>query len=322
MVNIFVLAEINEGKLHKVGLELISKARTVGDVTAIVLGAGASATAATLGQYGASKVLFSDDKAFEEFLAEPIAEVLGALVEQHQPDLLMIGSTYRGRDVAARINARLECGVITDANDISLEGGQLKVTVPWHSATVLVDVTSPTAGTKLVLAKPKSFAAEPAASAVTPATEQISIAIPESAKRARILETVIQASEGPSLEDATVIISGGRGLKDPKNFELLTALAGQIGAAVGATRAVVDSGWVPYTMQVGQTGKTVKPGVYIAVGISGAIQHLVGMKNSKAIIAINTDEDAPIFKFADLGVVGNALQIIPALTEEIKKRKA
>jgi electron transfer flavoprotein alpha subunit len=322
MANIFVLAEINDGKIHKAGLELITKARSVGDVTAVVLGAGASSQADLLGQYGASKVLVGDDKTFDEFLAEPVAEVLGALVEQHQPDLLLIASTYRGRDVASRLNARLGSGVITDANNITLEGGQLVVTVPWFSASIIVDVTSPTAGTKLVLAKPKSFAAEPAAQAVTPTVEQVSVAIPETAKRARILETVIEKSEGPSLEDAPVIISGGRGLKDPKNFDLLHDLAGQIGAAVGATRAVVDSGWVPYSMQVGQTGKTVKPGVYIAVGISGAIQHLVGMKNSKAIIAINTDEDAPIFKFADLGIVGNALQIVPALTEEIKKRKA
>jgi electron transfer flavoprotein alpha subunit len=322
MPSIFVLAEINDGKLHKAGLELVTKARNVGDVTAVVLGVGATAQANLLGEYGASKVLVSDDKAFEDFLAEPIAEVLGALVEQHKPDLVMIASTYRGRDVASRLNARLETGVITDAAEISMDGGQLKVTVPWFSASVFVDVTSPNAGTKLVLAKPKSFAAEPLAQPLTPTVEQVGVAIPESAKRARILETVVEKSEGPTLEDASIIISGGRGLKEPKNFDLLRDLAGQIGAAVGATRAVVDSGWVPYAMQVGQTGKTVKPSVYIAVGISGAIQHLVGMKNSKAIIAINTDEDAPIFKFVDLGVVGNALQILPALTEEIKKRKA
>jgi electron transfer flavoprotein alpha subunit len=151
--------------------------------------------------------------------------------------------------------------------------------------------------------------------------EQINVAIPDSAKRARILENVVQQSEGPSLEEAAVVISGGRGLKQPENFKLLHDLAEQVHGAVGASRAVVDAGWVPYSMQVGQTGKTVKPSVYIACGISGAIQHTVGMKGAKYIIAINTDGDAPIFKFADFGIVGDALKIVPALTEEIKKRK-
>jgi len=320
MPNIWVLAELTNGKVQKVSLEIISKVRNFGDVTAIVLGAGAESQAEILGEYGAKKVLVSEDPAYSQYLAEPTAYTVGTLAEQQKPDLIVIGTTYDGRDVAARLNVMLGCGVITDAADINYEGGVLKVTVPWYSATTLVDVTSPSS-TALLLVRPKSFAAEKLEGAAAPVVEQISLTLPDSAKRARIIETVSEKSEGPSLEDANVIISGGRGLKDAKNFELLHELATPLNAAVGASRAVVDSGWVPYSMQVGQTGKTVKPTVYIAVGISGAIQHTVGMKNSKNIIAINTDADAPIFKFADLGVIGDSLKIIPALTEEIKRRK-
>jgi electron transfer flavoprotein alpha subunit len=319
MPNIWVLAELKDGAVQKVALEMISKARTLGDVTAVVLGPGASSQAAVLGEYGAKAVYAHDDEAYVQYLAEPAAETLGSLIAQHKPELVLIGTTYTGRDIAARLNATLDCGVINDAADIIYEDGAFKATTPWFSASTFVTVTSPS-HTTLMLVKPKSYAAESAGGAA-PQVTTLTHAISEKSKRSRIVETVTEKSEGPTLEEAAVVISGGRGIKDPKNFELLYKLAEPLNAAVGATRAVVDSGWVPYSMQVGQTGKTVKPTVYIAVGISGAIQHTVGMKNSKNIIAINTDEDAPIFKFSDLGVVGDSLKIIPALTEEIKRRK-
>jgi electron transfer flavoprotein alpha subunit len=320
-MNIWVYAELSNGKLHRVALELVTKGRELGDVTAVVLGPGAEEQAALLGEYGAKRVLVHSDEAFGQYLVEPAAEVLGTLLEQEKPDLLLIGTTYDGRDLAARLNARLNCGVITDGAEIKLEGGNLKVTVPWYSATTLVDVTLNNDSTKLILVRPKSFGAEKADSAGSPQVEKIGVAVPDSAKRAKIVENVVQKSEGPTLEEAAVVVSGGRGLKQAENFKILYDLAGQVNGAVGASRAVVDAGWVPYSMQVGQTGKTVKPSVYMACGISGAIQHTVGMKGAKYIIAINTDADAPIFKFADFGVVGDALKIIPALTEEIKKRK-
>ncbi len=320
-MNIWVLAEVSAGKLHRVALEMVTKGRELGDVTAVVLGPNAEAQAGLLAEYGAKKVLVHNDKAFEEYLAEPATEVLGTLIEQQKPELLLIGSTYEGRDIASRLNVRLNSGVITDGAEISFEGGNLKVTVPWFSASTLVDVTLENNTTRIVLVRPKSFAAEKVAGGSPPQVEQINVAIPDSTRRARILENVVQQSEGPTLEDAGVIVSGGRGLKQPSNFSLIQDLAAQLHAAVGATRAVVDAGWVPYSFQVGQTGKTVKPAVYIACGISGAIQHTVGMKGAKYIIAINTDADAPIFKFADLGIVGDVLKIVPALTEEIKKRK-
>jgi electron transfer flavoprotein alpha subunit len=320
MAKILVLAEMKNGVLQKIGMELVTKARTLGDVTAVVLGSGAETQAAQLGEYGAKTVLVHDDPVYDEFLAEPAAQALAQAAAKEQPNLIMIGSTYEGRDIAARLNIMLDSGVITDASEISLDGGSLKVVVPWYSATTFVDVTSPT-NSALVLVKSKTFAAEKVDGAGAATIEKLSVTLSGNAKRARILETVQEKTEGPSLEEATVIISGGRGLKDAKNFDMLYKLAQPLNGAVGATRAVVDSGWVPYSMQVGQTGKTVKPTVYIAVGVSGAIQHTVGMKNSKNIIAINTDEEAPIFKFADLGIVGDCLKIIPALTEEIMRRK-
>ncbi|NWJ97531.1 MAG: electron transfer flavoprotein subunit alpha/FixB family protein [Chloroflexi bacterium] len=320
-MNIWVFAEISGGKLDRTALELVTKARALGEVTAIVLGSSAEAQAGLLGEYGVKKILAQSDKVFEEYLAEPAAEVLGTLVEQHKPDLLLIAATYDGRDVAARLNVRLNSGIITDAAEIQFEGGKLKAVVPAFGATILVDVTLETNTTKLVLVRPKAFAAEKVAGGTPAQVEKISVAIPERAKRARIVENVVQASDGPSLEEASIVVSGGRGLKEAANFELLKQLATQLNAAAGATRAVVDAGWVPYSFQVGQTGKTVKPNVYFAFGISGAIQHTVGMKGAKYIIAINKDADAPIFKFADLGIVGDALKIIPALTEELKKRK-
>ena len=321
MPTIWVLTEINDGKAHRVGLEMLTKARSLSnDVTAVALGAGAAAQAALLGEYGATRVLVHEDAAYTDYLAEPAAHVLGGLVEQHKPDLLLIGTTYDGRDIAARLNMRLGSGVITDAAEIGYDGDQLKVSVPWFSASTIVDVTL-TGATKLVLVRPKSFVAEKVAGGNTAQVETINASIPDSAKRARIVENVVQKSEGPTLEEAAVVVSGGRGLKEAKNFAILTELAGQLNAAVGASRAVVDAGWVPYSYQVGQTGKTVKPSIYIACGISGAIQHTVGMKGAKYIIAINSDPEAPIFKFADLGIVGDALKVVPALTAEIKKRK-
>lgn len=323
MAKIWVFAEISEGKVHRVSLELITKAAQLGgEVTAIALGPGAGDIAPMLGEYGAKRVLVHEDTAYAEYLAEPAAKTIGDLVEKEQPELLLIGTTYEGRDIASRLNARLDSGVITDGANLSLEGGQLKATVPWYSATTLVDVTINTATTKIVLVRPKSFVAEKVTAGAAPQIETLNVTLDNSVKRARILENVVQKAEGKTLEEANVVVSGGRGLKQPENFKLLEALAEQLDAAVGASRAVVDAGWVPYSFQVGQTGKTVKPNVYIACGISGAIQHTVGMKGAKYIIAINSDADAPIFKFADLGVVGDALKVIPALTEEIKKRKS
>lgn len=317
---IWVWVELDQGKPFRGSLEVLSKAARLGTAEAVVLGAGASVVAPTLGAYGAHKVYVHDDAAYDTYLGMPAAATLGKLIEQHQPSLLLFPTTYDSRDIAARLSPMLNSSLITDATDLSLADGDLRVTVPWGGENV-VTATLVNQGTKLVLFRPKAFSLEEQ-SGITPVIEEVQGTLDASLLRARIVERVEQAAEGPGLEDASIIVSGGRGLGKPENFTVIEALASVLGGAVGATRAVVDAGWVPYSYQVGQTGKTVKPTLYIAVGISGAIQHLAGMKGSKYIVAINRDENAPIFSVADLGVVGDALTIVPQLTAELKRRKA
>jgi electron transfer flavoprotein alpha subunit len=317
---IWVWIELDQGKPFRGSLEVLSRAAQLGTAEAVVFGSGARAVAPTLGTYGASKVYVHDDASYDNYLAMPAAATLGKLIEQHQPALLLFPTTYDGRDVAARLSPMLGTGLITDATDLSLNGGELRVTVPWGGENV-VTATLVNTGTRIILFRPKAFSLEERGGGA-PTVEEVSFGIDPATLRARITQRVEQAAEGPQLEDASVIVSGGRGLGKPENFALVEALANVLGGAVGATRAVVDAGWVPYSYQVGQTGKTVKPTLYIAVGISGAIQHLAGMKGSKYIVAINRDENAPIFASADLGVVGDALTIVPQLTEELKRRKS
>ena len=231
--------------------------------------------------------------------------------------MILFATTYASRDVAGRLQARTGSTLMSNASDVlDTETAQTQI----FGGTKIVDVKLGGPDPKLVLVRPKSFAAEPSGGQAT--VSSVDVEIPEDAKRTRRVERQEEAASGPKLEAAKVIISGGRGLQEPDNFKLLDDLAGAIGgAAVGASRAVVDAGWVPYSYQIGQTGKTVKPTLYIAVGISGAIQHLAGMKGSKYIIAINKDEHAPIFSIADLGIVGDVVAILPKLTAEIKRRK-
>jgi electron transfer flavoprotein alpha subunit len=318
MAKVWVFAELNQGKLQTTVLELMSKAREMGDVDAIALGSGAKAAAATLGKHGAKVVHVNEDKSFDDYIAEPATDALASLHKQAPPDLILFGFTSDSREVAGRLAARLGVGLISNAADITAKDGGLVAKVPYFGGA---KVASMRANNKpaIVLIRPKSF--EPSETGGTAEVKELAISVGEGSKRAHIVERVVEASEKVKLEDAKVVISGGRGMGGPDNFPLLEALAGALGGAVGASRAVVDAGWVPYSMQVGQTGKSVRPGVYIAVGISGAMQHTVGMKSSKVIIAINKDAEAPIMKMADLGVVGDALKIVPALTAAVKARK-
>jgi electron transfer flavoprotein alpha subunit len=326
---VWVYAELApDGRPSSGALELLTKARTLdADVAAVALGAGAGSAAPVLARYGARKVFMSDDPAYDQFLAQPTAAALEALVRRHRPKLILFPWTYDARDVAGRLAAKLGSTILSGVADL-LDTGLARV--PIFGGTLVVDVRLGGPDPRLVLVRPKAFEAEPVnpdGSSKTPEEEaevvEVTMEISPELTRARRVERREEEAEGPSLEEATVIISGGRGLGGPENFALLEELARLIGrgAAVGATRAVVDAGWVPYAMQVGQTGKTVRPAVYLAVGISGATQHLVGMKGSGAIIAINRDSQAPIFKVADLGVVGDALKILPQLIEEVKTRK-
>lgn len=318
MAKVWVYAEMNQGKLAPTSLELMAKARELGDVEAIALGAGAKAAAATLGKHGAKVVHVNEDSAFDDFVAEPATDALAALHGKGSPDLILFGFTTDSREVAGRLAARLGTGLISNAADVVAKDGGFVAKVAYFGGA---RVASMKANSKpaIVLVRPKSF--EPSESGGTAEVRQLDVAVADGSKRAHVTERVVEATEKVKLEDARVVISGGRGLGGPQNFPLLEDLAGALGGAVGASRAVVDAGWVPYSMQVGQTGKSVRPGVYIAVGISGAMQHTVGMKASKVIIAINKDAEAPIMKMADLGVVGDALKIVPALTAAVKAKK-
>lgn len=313
-----VYAELSEGKLASTSLELMAKARELGDVYAVALGGGAKAAAAMLGKHGAKVVHVSEDAAFDEYIAEPAADAVAALYEKEKPDAILFGSTPDSREVAGRLAARLGVGLISNASDIDAEDGGFVARVPYFGGAKVASMKA-NGKPAIVLIRPKSFeASETGGSAEI---KELDVTVADSSKRAHITERVVEASEKVKLEDARIVISGGRGMGGPQNFPLLEDLAGALGGAVGASRAVVDAGWVPYSMQVGQTGKSVRPGVYIAVGISGAMQHTVGMKTSKVIIAINKDAEAPIMKMADLGVVGDALKIVPALTAAVKKKK-
>ncbi|HET9016967.1 MAG TPA: electron transfer flavoprotein subunit alpha/FixB family protein [Thermomicrobiaceae bacterium] len=312
---IWVWTELLEGAPHRLSLELLTAARELGSAEAVLLGPAGDAAIAALGDHGAAVVYHGDDPAYADCLVEPQVATLATLIGRESPDLIIFPSTFTARDVLARLVGRLGLGVVSNAVGIGYDGDELRVTVPYGSdtqATITIAGPAPHA----VQVRPKAYAAEPVGGHAE--VRPVDVPVDAAACRVKLLETTQQEAEGPNLEEASVIVSGGRGLGKPENFALLDALARQLGGAVGASRAVVDAGWVPYSYQVGQTGKTVKPNLYVACGISGAIQHLAGMKGSKFIVAVNQDPDAPIFEVADLGVVGDVLTVVPELTKRLR----
>ena len=319
MTAVWVYAEITPEGPSSSALELLTKARTIGDeVAAVALGPGATAAAPALGEHGAARVYASDEEVYADTLGRPATHTLHALIREHSPDLVLFSTSYDARDVAGRLQAMLGSTLMSNATEVAGAGSaQMQI----FGGNRVVDVALEGPAPRLVLVRPKSFAPEP--NGGTAEVVPVDTPVPDELTTVRRIERHEETGAGPRLEDAKVVIAGGRGLQDPSNFKLLDDLAAAIGgAAVGASRAVVDAGWVPYSYQVGQTGKTVKPEVYIAVGISGATQHVVGMKGAKRIIAINKDADAPIFRLADLGVVGDALAVLPKVIEEIRARRS
>jgi len=316
---IWVYAEIGDDKITATSLEMLAKASEVGTAGVILLGPAPDDAVQTLANHGASKIYRCADAVYNDYLTLPAAETVADLIEKHKPAVMLFASSYAGRDLVANLSARLDCGAITDVGDFELKDGSVVATIPALGASYQNTSTLLNQGTKLLVVRPKSF--EPKENPKALAVEEVAAAVGDGLRKVHMKERVVVKREGPSLEGAKIVVSGGRGLKGEEQFNLLKELADVIGGAVGASRAAVDAGWVPYAMQIGQTGKTVKPDIYFAVGISGAVQHLSGMKTSKYIITINKDPDAPIFQYSDFGVVGDLFKIVPQLIEELKKRK-
>jgi electron transfer flavoprotein alpha subunit len=315
---VWVYAQVSPEGVHPSALELLTKARSLGErVEAVALGPGATTATEALGAHGAARVFASDDEVFADHPGRPAAHVLAALVEEHQPTMVLFATTYDARDVAGRLQARTGSTLMSNATDVSAID---RATTEIFGGTKIVDVTLAGPEPKIVLVRPRSIEAEP--SGGTAEVEPVTVEVPDGLRGVRVLERHAEATSGAKLEDARVVIAGGRGLGGPEPFAMLEELAAAIGgAAVGASRAAVDAGWVPYSYQIGQTGRTVKPEVYLAIGVSGALQHVVGMKGAKHIVAINKDAESPMMRMADLGVVGDLFQVVPALTEEVRRRK-
>ncbi|GIE27446.1 electron transfer flavoprotein subunit alpha [Actinoplanes italicus] len=307
-----VLVVVENG-VKKVTLEMLTIARGLGSVSAVVFG---EADTAKLGEFGAEKIYVASGEDVDGYLVAPKATVVAELVKQVQPAAVLLASTQEGKEIAGRLAIKLDNGLLTDAVEVAADGTATQV-VFAGSTIVKSKVTK---GIPIVTVRPNSVT--PAPSAATPAVEQLTVAVTDADKLTKVVERVAeQKGSRPELTEAGIVVSGGRGVGNADNFKLVEELADLLGGAVGASRAAVDSGYYPHQFQVGQTGKTVSPQLYVALGISGAIQHRAGMQTSKTIVAVNKDAEAPIFELADYGVVGDLFKVVPQAADEIRKRK-
>jgi electron transfer flavoprotein alpha subunit len=318
MAGILVFVEQREGEVRKASLQALSEAKRQvgagGAVTAVLPGSGVGDAAAGLGAWGAEKVFVADDANLGLYSAEGYAEAVVKAVEKAQPSAVFFAGTAMGRDLAPRVAARLGVGAIADAVGLTLDGETFSVRRPVYSGKAFATATTAGKMPQVISLRPNVFAAEELGGAGdVVALDGLALSI-----RAVVKELAAAAGGELDVAEADIIVSGGRGIKGPENFALIKELADAVGGAVGASRAAVDAGWIEHSHQVGQTGKVVSPSLYIACGISGAIQHLAGMSSSKVIVAINKDPDAPIFKIADYGVVGDLFDVIPPMVEAIK----
>ena len=319
-MSILVFLEHHDGELQKGALGVLAKAAQLGDddVAGVVVGSDVRALAEQAGKFGAARVFVADDAALDAPLPQPRVDVLASVVREHGFDTVLFAASVLAADVAAGLAARLDAGLNWDLVDLDRREGQLVAKRPALGDSVFVDVGW-TSEPRLAMFRSGTF--DPAAVGGTAEVLDVPVQLEEHSRAATMVEQAHAASEGPNLEEADVIVAGGRGLGGPENFTLVEELAKALGGAVGATRAVVDAGWYPYSTQIGQTGKSVSPKLYVACGISGAIQHKVGMQSSGTIVAINKDPNAPIFEFCDLGVVGDVHQVVPKLTELVRQRR-
>ena len=315
MSNVLVLVDHTGGKVRKTTAELLTIARRLGEPVAVFIGDGVQDALPALGQYGATKVIALTNPELSQFLVAPKAEALQQVAAKIEPAAILISSNAEGKEIAARLAVKLDSGLITDAVDVQA-GPVTTQSVFAGNYSVQSKITH---GTPIITVKPN--AATPEAAETSPEVEEFDVSISDAAKTARITDSKPREATGrPELTEAAIIVSGGRGTGG--DFGPVEAFADSLGAAVGASRAAVDSGWYPHAYQVGQTGKTVSPQLYVAAGISGAIQHRAGMQTSKTIVAVNKDEEAPIFELVDFGVVGDLHKVLPAATDEVTKRKS
>jgi electron transfer flavoprotein alpha subunit len=318
MAGILVFVEQRNSEIRKASHQAVSEAKRQngagGEVFAVLPGSGIGEAAAELGAYGADKVYVADDGNLALYSAEGYAEVVAKAVEQTQPSAIFFAGTAMGRDLAPRVAARLGVGALADVVELTLDGEAFSARRPVYSGKAFATATTAGKSPQVISLRPNVFAAEELGGAgEVVALDGLTLSI-----RALVKELVASAGDELDVAEADIIVSGGRGIKGPENFALIKELADALGGAVGASRAAVDAGWIEHSHQVGQTGKVVSPSLYIAAGISGAIQHLAGMSSSKIIVAINKDPDAPIFKIADYGVVGDLFDVIPPMVEAIK----
>ena len=319
MAEVLVVVEATkEFGVKKVTLEMLTLARELGTPSAVVLGGSGAAAALSekLGEYGAEKIYAAEGDDIDGYLVAPKATVVAELVKRVQPAAVLLASSQEGKEIAARLAIKLDNGVLTDVVGLAADGTATQVV--FAGSTIVKSKV--TRGLPLVTLRPNSVPPTPAPA--TPAVEQLTVAVTDADKLAKVVERVAeQKGSRPELTEASTVVSGGRGVGNADNFKLVEELADLLGGAVGASRAAVDSGYYPHQFQVGQTGKTVSPQLYIALGISGAIQHRAGMQTSKTIVAVNKDAEAPIFELADFGVVGDLFKVVPQAADEIRKRK-
>jgi electron transfer flavoprotein alpha subunit len=317
--NVLVVAEQIQGVFRKVTFEALSAgvklaAQTGGELQALVLGSGIDGLAADLKDYGAAKIMVADDAALADFTTEAYTQVLAGVIEQAQPGIVLLGATTQGKDLAARLSARLNVALATDCVALAVDAGQVVATRPMYGGKILADVAL--SGTPVIVSlRPNTQTIAPSAGAGT--IEKVAVTLGE--LRSQVVAKQFESGK-VDLTEADIVVTGGRGMGGP-DFSAIEALAEALGAAVGASRSAVDEGWRSAADQVGQTGKTVSPNLYVACGVSGAIQHLAGMSSSKVIVAVNKDPEAPIIGKADYAIVGDLFEVVPALTAEIKKLK-
>jgi electron transfer flavoprotein alpha subunit len=321
MAKILAYIETRDNQIKASGYETASTAINLSnelkcEAEALIIGDNAGGSAKELGKYGINKVNVVENEKLSKYSTTAFAKITASLCKQKGFDIILLPATAMGKDLGPRVSAKLEAGLASDITELKIENGDIIATRPVYAGKALVDIKI-TSAIKMFSLRPNVFKAEKVEEK-EPEIEKISIELNDADFGVQVKEVTV-SSEKIDVAEANIIVSGGRGLKGPENYHLIEELAKVLGAGVGASRAVVDAGWRPHSEQVGQTGKTVSPSLYIAVGISGAIQHLAGMSSSKCIVAINKDKDAPIFSVADYGIVGDVFEIVPALTEEFKK---